>query len=58
MKMFTEYLWFGTTKKKDLVHITGELHTILERGCVPDGMMLVTASHITPGSSRSWGNRP
>ena len=58
MKMFTEYLWFETKKKKELVHITGELQTILGRSCVLDGMMLVTASHITAGSSRSRGNRP
>ena len=58
MKMFTEYLWFETKKTKELVHITGELQTILGRSCVLDGLMLVTASHITAGSSKSRGNRP
>ncbi len=49
MKTFTEYLWFETKKRKELVHITAVLQAILERSGIRDGMMLVTASHITAG---------
>ena len=58
MKTFTEYLWFETKKRKELVHITADLQAVLEQSGIRDGMMLVSASHITASSSRSWGNRP
>ena len=34
------------------------LQAVLEQSGIRDGMMLVSASHITASSSRSWGNRP
>ena len=46
MKTHTEYLWFETRKRKELVRITGDLEAILER---TDGMMLLSAMHITSG---------
>lgn len=49
MKFHTEYLWFNTKKQKELVHITAELEEILRRSGIRDGMMLVSAMHITAG---------
>lgn len=49
MKISTEYLWFETKKRKELVRITPKLEEILGRSGVRDGMMLVSAMHITAG---------
>ena len=49
MKIHTEYLWFETKKRKELVRITPQLEQILGRSGVSDGMMLVSAMHITAG---------
>lgn len=49
MKISTEYLWFETKKRKELVRITPQLEQILGRSGVSDGMMLVSAMHITAG---------
>ena len=49
MKISTEYLWFETKKRKELVRITPKLEQILGRSGVSDGMMLVSAMHITAG---------
>ncbi|NCB16140.1 MAG: YjbQ family protein [Synergistales bacterium] len=49
MKIFTEYLAFETKKRKELVRITPQLEDILGRSGVSDGMMLVSAMHITAG---------
>jgi len=49
MRIHTEYLWFETKKRKELVRITPKLEQILGRSGVSDGMMLVSAMHITAG---------
>ena len=49
MKISTEYLWFETKNRKELVRITPQLDQILGRSGVSDGMMLVSAMHITAG---------
>ena len=49
MKISTEYLWIETKKRKELVRITPQLEQILGRSGVSDGMMLVSAMHITAG---------
>lgn len=49
MRTHTEYLWFETKKRKELVHITPCLQAILERSTTREGMMLVSAMHITAG---------
>ena len=49
MRIHTEYLWFETKKRKELVRITPKLEEILGRSGVRDGMMLVSAMHITAG---------
>jgi secondary thiamine-phosphate synthase enzyme len=49
MKSHTEYLTFHTKKRRELVHLTPALESILERSGVGDGFMLVSAMHITAG---------
>lgn len=49
MKAHTEYLWFNTTEQEQFVRITDEVADIVERSEVNDGMVLVSAMHITAG---------
>ena len=49
MKAFTEYLWFNTTKRKELVNITEDLRAIVQKSSIAEGMCLVSAMHITAG---------
>ena len=47
MKPHTEYLTLHTKKRRELVHLTPTLEAILARSGVEDGLMLVSAMHIT-----------
>jgi len=47
MKSHTEYLWFNTKKHRDYVNITPEIERILDKSGIKDGMILVSAMHIT-----------
>ncbi len=47
MKAHTEYLWFETRQREEFVRITDEVEEIVERSGVQDGMVLVSAMHIT-----------
>jgi secondary thiamine-phosphate synthase enzyme len=49
MKAHTEYLTFHTAKRRELVHLTPALEGILARAGVAEGLMLVSAMHITAG---------
>ena len=49
MKFYTEYLWFNTEKKREYINITSTLNTILKKSGIQEGMMLVSAMHITAG---------
>ena len=49
MKFYTEYLWFNTEKKREYINITSTLNTILKKSGIKEGMMLVSAMHITAG---------
>jgi secondary thiamine-phosphate synthase enzyme len=49
MKVFTEYLWFNTKKRQEFVRITDEINAIVGKSGVDDGMVLVSAMHITAG---------
>ena len=43
----TEYLWFNTKQRQQFVRITDEVRAIVQRSGVRDGMVLVSAMHIT-----------
>jgi secondary thiamine-phosphate synthase enzyme len=47
MKVFTDYLWFNTKKSQEFVRITEEVAAIVNRSGVAEGMVLVSAMHIT-----------
>ena len=49
MKFHTEYLTFHTKTERAYVHITPHVETILKKSGVKDGMVLVSAMHITAG---------
>lgn len=49
MKTFTEYLTMHTRERKELVRLTPTLEKILAKSDVREGMMLVSAMHITAG---------
>jgi secondary thiamine-phosphate synthase enzyme len=49
MRSHTEYLTFHTKKRRELVHLTPTLETILAKSAIDDGFMLVSAMHITAG---------
>lgn len=47
MKTVTEYLWFQTTEKREILHITPQVREILHRSSIREGMCLISAMHIT-----------
>src|SRR5262245_7779944 len=48
-KFHNEYLTFNTKAQKELLHLTPTLEGILEKSGIHEGMMLVSAMHITAG---------
>jgi secondary thiamine-phosphate synthase enzyme len=49
MKTATEYLWFETKKRRDLVRITDAVAEVVARSKIREGLALVSAMHITAG---------
>jgi secondary thiamine-phosphate synthase enzyme len=49
VKAYTEYLWFNTKSHRDYVNITGQVEEIVRKSGVAEGMVLVSAMHITAG---------
>ncbi len=49
MKFATEYLWFETKSKREYINITDEVEQIVADSGVQEGMVLVSAMHITAG---------
>lgn len=49
MKVSTEYLWFNTRRRREYVHITLQVAEVVQRSGVQEGMVLVSAMHITAG---------
>ena len=49
MKAYTEYLWFNTKNKRDIIHLTPKVEEIVEKSGIKEGMVLVSAMHITAG---------
>ncbi len=48
-KSHTDYLYFETPNRRDLVNITDDLEKIVATSKIADGMCLVSAMHITAG---------
>jgi secondary thiamine-phosphate synthase enzyme len=49
MKTHTDYLTFNTRKHREYVRITDEVEEIVQKSKVQEGMVLVSAMHITAG---------
>src|ERR1700757_5281957 len=47
MKSHTEYIWFNTKKKREIIHITDTVREIVKKSGVEEGFVLVSAMHIT-----------
>lgn len=49
MKFATEYMEFNTKKHREYINITQEVAEVVRKSGVQDGMVLVSAMHITAG---------
>ena len=49
MKSFTDYLWFETRQKREIINITDELESRVKGSKIQEGFCLVSAMHITAG---------
>jgi secondary thiamine-phosphate synthase enzyme len=49
MKTLTDYLFFTTRERREMIRITDEVAEIVRRSGVREGMVLVSAMHITAG---------
>jgi secondary thiamine-phosphate synthase enzyme len=49
MRSATEYLWFETKQRRELVNITDRVESIVAASGIAEGMVLVSAMHITAG---------
>jgi len=45
----TDYLWFNTKKRQEFVRITDNVADVVKKSGAKDGMVLVSAMHITSG---------
>jgi secondary thiamine-phosphate synthase enzyme len=49
LKYSTEYLWFETKKHREYINITEDVATIVKKSGIQEGIVLVSAMHITAG---------
>lgn len=49
MKSYTEYIWFNTENKKELINITERVKEAIKKSGIKEGFCLVSAMHITAG---------
>ena len=49
MRFHTEYLTFNTRKHREYVHITPQVEAVVKKSGIREGMVLVSAMHITAG---------
>ena len=49
MKFATEYLCFCTEHQREYINITDEVQSIVRKSGIKEGMVLVSAMHITAG---------
>ncbi|MDD5505082.1 MAG: secondary thiamine-phosphate synthase enzyme YjbQ [Candidatus Omnitrophica bacterium] len=47
MKSYTQYLWFDTEKRRQIINITGQIQQAVKESAVKEGLCLVNAMHIT-----------
>jgi secondary thiamine-phosphate synthase enzyme len=49
MKSATEYLWFNTANRREFINITLQVEEMVKRSGIQEGLVLVSAMHITAG---------
>ena len=49
MRFYTEYLTFQTANHREYLNITPQVQSALEKSAIREGMILVSAMHITAG---------
>ena len=49
MKTVTEYLWMNTSRRQELVRVTDDVEAMVRKSKIQEGMVLVSAMHITAG---------
>ena len=49
MITYTDYLWFNTRQRREMIRITDQVGEIVTKSGVADGFVLVSAMHITAG---------
>ena len=49
MKTTTQYLWFSTREKREYINITPQVEEVVRNSGIQEGMVLVSAMHITAG---------
>lgn len=49
MKSHTEYLWFNTRRRREYINITAEVEKAVAAAGIKEGLVLVSAMHITAG---------
>jgi secondary thiamine-phosphate synthase enzyme len=49
VKTFTDYLTFNTKKRQEFIRITDDVASVVTKSGIIDGMVLVSAMHITSG---------
>ena len=49
MKSTTEYLWFNTKTHREYINVTQTVQSIVDKSGVREGLVLVSAMHITAG---------
>ena len=49
MILYTDYLWFNTRSRQEFVRITDDVAAVVKKSAVKEGMVLVSAMHITAG---------
>jgi len=49
VKSHTKYLWFNTPRRREYINITAEVEQAVRESGVKEGLVLVSAMHITAG---------
>ncbi|MGE3959208.1 MAG: secondary thiamine-phosphate synthase enzyme YjbQ [Vicinamibacterales bacterium] len=48
-RVYTDYLWFTTRQRQEFIRITDQVAAIVSKSGIREGMVLVSAMHITAG---------
>ncbi len=49
MRFYTEYVTFKTAKQREYINCTAQVENALRKSAIQEGMILVSAMHITAG---------